>query len=720
MTNPITVLIVDNEPGFAELTGEMLERERDAITGLAATNGTEALSVLERRDVDCIVSDYEMPEMTGLELLEAVREDDPDLPFVLFTGRGSEEIASEAIAAGVTQYLQKESGREQYALLANQITNAVSQYRTETELRESERRYERTLTTLHETTRDLMRAETKAEIYRSAVETAGEILDVAIAAAYAFEPTGGVLEHAASTRRSPERVDPEQTFERGEGLIWEVFSEGESAYYEDVSREESEGMVTPRSEGGGGVEAAKTASRSELVVPLGTHGVLVAGTEGVDGFDETMTELLHILAANTEAALDRAEREQLLRDHDRTLTQQNEELTRLNHTNEIVREINHGVAQASTRAAIEETVCDRLAETDRYRFAWIAASDDDPPVPTAWSGIDTAYIDRIRDDGDCAPEIELVRDVLESGRVRLVEDVLETGGWQTRRKAALTHGYQTVFGVPLTASEREYGVLVVHVAGADSIGDSEREVLAELGETIGHAIRSVERTKAMLTDSRLELELAVGGSRLLLNRLSEHVADAAAITLEGVVDRGEDGVVLFISAPVTAELASLEDAWASIETFSIVSEGDDEMLLELTVASTPFLDVLRTYDVQVRLATAEGGTSTLVLEVPQQVDTRSLIEAVREEYPETELVAKRETTDTRSARQLDTHLEERLTGKQFEALQAAHYSGFFEWPRESTGEDLAAALDVSPPTYHYHLRAAERKLVTLAFDGTSN
>jgi len=720
MTKPITVLIVDNEPGFAELAGEMLERERDSITALAATNGREALSLLERREVDCIVSDYEMPEMTGLELLEAVREDDPDLPFVLFTGRGSEEIASEAIAAGVTQYLQKESGKEQYALLANQITNAVAQYRTETELRESERRYERTLTTLHETTRDLMRAETKAEIHRSAVETAGEILDVAVVAAYAFEPTDGVLEHAASTQRSPERIDPERTFERGEGLVWEVFSEGESAYYEDVAREESEGVATPRAKGEADVETAKTASRSELAVPLGTHGVLVAGTEAVDGFDETMTELLHILAANTEAALDRAEREQLLRDHDRTLTQQNEELTRLNHTNEIVREINHGVAQASTRTAIEETVCDRLAETDRYRFAWIAASDDDPPIPTAWSGIDTAYIDRIRDDGDRAPEIELVRDVLKSGRVRLVDDVLENGGWQTRRKEALTYGYQTVLGVPLTADEREYGVLVIHVAGADSIGEREREVLAELGETIGHAIQSVERTRAMLTDSRLELELTVGDSRLLLNRLSEHVPDAEPITLEGVVDRGENGIVLFVSAPTAADLASLADGWASIETLSVVSEGDDETLFELTVTSTPFLDVLQTYDVKVRMATAEDGTSTLVLEVPQQVETRSLVEAIREEYPETELVAKRETTDTQSARQLDTHLEERLTDKQFEALQAAHYSGFFEWPRESTGEDLATALDVSPPTYHYHLRAAERKLVTLAFDGVSN
>ncbi len=707
MTKPITVLIVDNEPGFAALAGRMLERECESIVALEAMDGTEALSIVEDREVDCIVSDYEMPTMTGLELLERVREDDPALPFILFTGRGSEAVASEAVAAGVTQYRQKGTGREQYTLLANQITNAVAQYRAETELRESERRYERTLTALHETTRELMRAETKAEIYRMAIETAGEILDVAVAAAYAFEPTAGVLERVASTRHVPELGEPAQTFERGEGLVWEAFSEGESTYYEDVTRQTGSG-------------SAGTVSRCELIVPLGTHGVVVAGCEDVDGFDEPMTELLYVLAANTEAALDRAEREQLLRDHDRTLTQQNEELTRLNHTNEIVRDINHGVTQASTRAEIEETVCDRLAETDRYRFAWIAASDDDPPVPSAWAGIDAAYVDRIRDDGECAPEVGLVRDVLESGTVQTVRDVLDDDRWVMRRKEALTYGFQTMLGVPLVADDRRYGVLMVHIAGADAVGEREREVLVELGETIGHAIQSVERTRAMLTDNRVELELAVGGSRLLLNRLSTQHSGAAPITLEGVVDRAEDGIVLFVTAPATAKLESLETTWASIETLSIVSEGDDETLFEVTVTSMPFLDVLRSYDVAIRMATAEEGTSTVVLEVPQRVETRSLVEAISEEYPETELVAKRETTTMQSPRRLDTHLAERLTDKQFEALQAAHYSGFFEWPRESTGEDLAATLDISPPTYHYHLRAAERKLVTMVFDGNSN
>jgi CheY-like chemotaxis protein len=66
-----------------------------------------------------------MPGKDGIEFLQAVREAYPDLPFVLFTGKGSEAVASDAISAGVTDYLQKQSGTEQYELLVNRIRNAV-------------------------------------------------------------------------------------------------------------------------------------------------------------------------------------------------------------------------------------------------------------------------------------------------------------------------------------------------------------------------------------------------------------------------------------------------------------------------------------------------------------------------------------------------------------------------------------------------------------------
>ena len=80
-----------------------------------------------------------MPAKNGIGFLEEVRETDPDLPFILFTGKGSEEVAGDAIAAGATDYLQKGSGTDQYTVLANRIQNAVEQYRSQRRAEEHQR-----------------------------------------------------------------------------------------------------------------------------------------------------------------------------------------------------------------------------------------------------------------------------------------------------------------------------------------------------------------------------------------------------------------------------------------------------------------------------------------------------------------------------------------------------------------------------------------------------
>jgi PAS domain S-box-containing protein len=139
MDGEIRLLHVDDEPEFAELTATFLEREHDAFVVETATNVSEALDRLPN-GIDGIISDYDMPQTDGLAFLERVRETHPDLPFILFTGQGSEEIASDAISAGVTDYLQKKSGTGQYAVLANRMQNAVEQYRSERALEASQKR----------------------------------------------------------------------------------------------------------------------------------------------------------------------------------------------------------------------------------------------------------------------------------------------------------------------------------------------------------------------------------------------------------------------------------------------------------------------------------------------------------------------------------------------------------------------------------------------------
>jgi len=156
----VCVLHVDDEPDFVDLTATFLERENGSFTVETETSASAGLDRLDNEEFDCVVSDYNMPGMNGIEFLERVRETYPDLPFILFTGKGSEEIASDAITAGATDYLQKESGTDQYTVLANRLQNVVAQYRSQQRADEHQRITE----VIRNLNRALVRADTTDEI----------------------------------------------------------------------------------------------------------------------------------------------------------------------------------------------------------------------------------------------------------------------------------------------------------------------------------------------------------------------------------------------------------------------------------------------------------------------------------------------------------------------------------------------------------------------------
>ncbi|PSP68649.1 transcriptional regulator [Halobacteriales archaeon QS_1_69_70] len=121
----IRVLHVDDNQEVADLAASYLQRKHDGFDVEVVEAVEAGLSRLRAEEFDCIVSDYEMPGRTGVEFLREVREQYPDVPFILFTGKGTEAVASDAISAGVTDYLQKGAGTGQYEVLANRIENAV-------------------------------------------------------------------------------------------------------------------------------------------------------------------------------------------------------------------------------------------------------------------------------------------------------------------------------------------------------------------------------------------------------------------------------------------------------------------------------------------------------------------------------------------------------------------------------------------------------------------
>lgn len=96
-------------------------------TATSASGGREQLSA----DIDCLVTDYDMPGENGIEFLESVRATYPDLPVILFTSKDSPAIAQEALTAGMDGYLRKSGHSETYRLLMSEICALVEKAQVE-------------------------------------------------------------------------------------------------------------------------------------------------------------------------------------------------------------------------------------------------------------------------------------------------------------------------------------------------------------------------------------------------------------------------------------------------------------------------------------------------------------------------------------------------------------------------------------------------------------
>lgn len=126
----VRILLIEDDTSFAELTKTFLEKEDNSFSIVTKSDGEEGLEYFNSAKIDCIVCDYDMPGKNGVEVLKEIRKES-DIPFILYTGKGSEEVASEAISNGATDYLQKGSSQSKYTLLANKIRNYVEKHKTE-------------------------------------------------------------------------------------------------------------------------------------------------------------------------------------------------------------------------------------------------------------------------------------------------------------------------------------------------------------------------------------------------------------------------------------------------------------------------------------------------------------------------------------------------------------------------------------------------------------
>lgn len=126
------ILMVDDDVDFLKQAELFIESKNDDLEVDTTTSAARALEKLDRGIFDLVVSDYQMPKIDGLEFLENIREErGEDIPFIMFTGKGREEVAVEALNLGANRYLKKGGEmKTQYSVLVDAIKQEVNHYKT--------------------------------------------------------------------------------------------------------------------------------------------------------------------------------------------------------------------------------------------------------------------------------------------------------------------------------------------------------------------------------------------------------------------------------------------------------------------------------------------------------------------------------------------------------------------------------------------------------------
>lgn len=562
--------------------------------------------------------------------------------------------------------------------------------------------HEHTLRTLHLRTQEMTRATGEAQIGEIAVQTTDELLD--LDGTIFFEFAGEDLEPLAWTEGVLERLEDSQLTRLREELVWEVFVDGDSRYV---------GSVEGSEQGAAASEVGIGVFKTAFVVPVGNHGVLLAGSTDPLEFSSAQQDVVYLIAENLAAALDRAATESALRERDRRLQRRNESLEQVNRLNEIIRDINQTLVRSATGSGIKDAACEHFAADDKYAFAWICEdpTGESGPNSAYSSGLDAEYADFLEEQGSETAILDLVDEAVRDGAVHVARNVIDDPAWADDRGDALRYGYRSVAVVPIIVRDHVESALVIHGTDADLFDDRERTVLEELGRTIGYALRNVKRVQAVQSEDRVEVDVAIEDSRLVTTRA---VSDLdASVEFVGAVPGSDDRLRAFLRIEGTDEPV-VKDRLEGLESVQAVrglSNGSGPGLYQLSLAAPPLVEIVQRNDARIRELTAADGVTTVTAVLEGDTDVRTLIEDLTGAYPDTTLVARRSNAEPVETRETfrDRLLEE-LTEKQRDALRTAYFGGFFEWPRVSTSEELAETRGIAASTFQHHLRAAERKV----------
>ena len=558
---------------------------------------------------------------------------------------------------------------------------------------------------LHDASRELMRAETREAVCEVAVEAARRILGLSLCGLWEYVPESDSLEPVAWTDEGAAEYGAPPAFPVDESLVGRAFEAGQYRVYDDVR--EADELYDP-----------DTRVRSELILPLGSHGVLNASSPIVDAFDPADVSVARVLAANVETALDRAARLEARRARRRELERRRDELETLNRLNTLVEETIGALVDAATREEIERTVCARLADSPFYTDAWVVERGSEPGAVAIRTSVgDTESPGGGSSGWDATEDSPVV--------TALTEGTRQVASWGQDGRPPTVDGEhepsegRTCLVVPLAYADTVFGALVVHKPTPDGFGDREQTAFETLGRVVGFVINATNNRQLLLGTTAVELTVSLRGDDAWFVAAADRLD--ATVTVDGLVPTDGETLVQYVTVdgvPTGATPDELADV-DGVDARLLAADGD-QWSLECTVETQGAgLGDIAAYGATVRRAraTPTTGRGRVTVRFPTTTSPREALAVVEAALPSVELVAKRVVDRSdRTGTTVRQRVADRLTDKQRRALRAAFLAGYFDSPRETTAQELAASLDIASSTLHQHLQAAHRKLLTTVFD----
>ena len=560
-------------------------------------------------------------------------------------------------------------------------------------------RREQTLRELHAATREFYPASDETEIAEFLVRFLSGAFEFPYISVEQFDEAENCLQPTARLSTTVGEAEALGPVEPGSNPIWSAYEHGEPWTFDTEEHAAILDKVGPSVDQG-------------LAFPVGDFGVIVVCAPDDGPINSVARELLEVVAANAESEFERLRTVEKQADVAAELSTKQARVEELTTITSILQELHESLAAKETMDALDKSVCDNLTQTGRIDFAWIGRPEgiETNLRPAAWAGEERGYLNEVTLDegGESLPAQCVVRDYERCSRPDIGSYATEAD-WA---KHALTAGFRSVLSVPLVYNNVLYGVLSAY--------STEEEAFDQTNANL------VTNACSLLISHSRTLANRYGGTRQQCTMLEFELSDPVypfhqlaattdcRIRVDTVVETTDTEMQLLVTV-LNGDHETVFDQASSVTTITDVNWfGDDSDQLSVSVQKPFLASVVGKHDAVLCDAVSDSDSTNFRVKLPRDAPKRPVLDSLLSEYQEISPVAQRQVTNPDPPR--TPWIEEVLTDRQREVLRTAFHGGYYETPREVTGHDIAANLDISNTAVHKHLKASYRQILEGALD----